>query len=141
MRRQIKTGMEITVKQTAKLVGKLNYLRLQFYEASLFLNTMDHQKAQAARLRKWNTTMTMNKTAITDINWWIAKLKVNSSVQLLQIPQQMTMSTDAAPSGLVSPLKKELEMIAMAHRTWNKRQAKLTSYIRETDKENREVLD
>ncbi|KAA6368645.1 MAG: hypothetical protein EZS28_035828 [Streblomastix strix] len=68
MRRWIKTGREITVKQTAKLVGKLNYLRLQFQEASLFLNKMDHQKAQAAKLRVWNTTMIMNKTAIPDIN-------------------------------------------------------------------------
>ncbi|KAA6374163.1 MAG: hypothetical protein EZS28_030310 [Streblomastix strix] len=50
MRRWIKTGTEITVKQTAKLIGKLNYLRPQFQEASLFLNTMDHQKAQAAKL-------------------------------------------------------------------------------------------
>ncbi|KAA6326734.1 MAG: hypothetical protein EZS28_053911, partial [Streblomastix strix] len=39
MRRWIKSETEITVKQTAKLIGKLNYLRLQFQEASLFLNT------------------------------------------------------------------------------------------------------
>ncbi|KAA6362378.1 MAG: hypothetical protein EZS28_042096 [Streblomastix strix] len=51
MRRWVKTGTEITVKQTALLIGKLNYLRLQFYETSLFLNIMDYQKAQAARLR------------------------------------------------------------------------------------------
>ncbi|KAA6367346.1 MAG: putative Transposon Ty3-G Gag-Pol polyprotein [Streblomastix strix] len=68
MRRWIKTGTEIAVKQTAKLIGKLKYLRLQFQDASLFLNTMDHQKAQAAKLRGWNTTMIMNKTAIPDIN-------------------------------------------------------------------------
>ncbi|KAA6380686.1 MAG: hypothetical protein EZS28_023787 [Streblomastix strix] len=68
MRTRVRTGTEITVKQTAKLIGKLNYLRLQFQEASLLLNTMDHQKAQAARLRGWNTTMIMNKIAIPDIN-------------------------------------------------------------------------
>ncbi|KAA6357958.1 MAG: hypothetical protein EZS28_046516 [Streblomastix strix] len=73
----IKTGTEITVKQIAKLIGKLNYLRLQFQEASLFLNIMDHQKAQAAKLRGWNITMIMNKTAIPDINWLIAKLGAN----------------------------------------------------------------
>ncbi|KAA6371780.1 MAG: hypothetical protein EZS28_032692 [Streblomastix strix] len=83
MRRCIKTGTEITVKQTAKLIGKLNYLRLQFQEASLFLNTMDHQRAQAERLRGWNTTMIINKTAIADINWWIAKLKANIPAQLI----------------------------------------------------------
>ncbi|KAA6378375.1 MAG: hypothetical protein EZS28_026097 [Streblomastix strix] len=68
MRRGIKTGTEITVKQTAKLIGKLNYLGLQFQEASLFLNIMDLQKAQAAGLRGWNTTKIMNKTVIPDIN-------------------------------------------------------------------------
>ncbi|KAA6398232.1 MAG: hypothetical protein EZS28_006239 [Streblomastix strix] len=99
MRRWIKTGTEITVKQTAKLIGKLNYLRLQFQKASLFLNTMDHQKAQAARLRGWNSTKIMNKTAIPDINWWIAKLRANIPAQLIQIPPQVTMTTDAAPSG------------------------------------------
>ncbi|KAA6378278.1 MAG: hypothetical protein EZS28_026194 [Streblomastix strix] len=37
------------------------------------------------------------------------------------------MTTDAAPSGWCSTLQKEQEMIAMAHGTWNKKQAKLTS--------------
>ncbi|KAA6376528.1 MAG: hypothetical protein EZS28_027943 [Streblomastix strix] len=52
MRRGTKTGTKMTVNQTAKLIGKLNYLRLKFQDASLFLNTMDHQKAQAAKLRE-----------------------------------------------------------------------------------------
>ncbi|KAA6379852.1 MAG: putative Pro-Pol polyprotein [Streblomastix strix] len=127
MRRWIKTETEITVKQTAKLIAKLNYLRLQFQEASLILNIMDYQKAQAARLRGWNTTLTMNKTTIPDINWWIAKLKANIPAQLIGIPPQMTMTTDAAPSGWGSALQRELEMIAIAHGTWNKRQVKLSS--------------
>ncbi|KAA6363146.1 MAG: hypothetical protein EZS28_041328 [Streblomastix strix] len=110
---------------------KLNYIRLQFQEASLFLNTMDHQKAQAAQLRGWNTTMIMNKTAIPDINQWIAKLRANIPAQLIQIPPQMTMTTDAAPSGWSSTLEKEQEMIAMAHGTWNRKQTKLTSNNRE----------
>ncbi|KAA6358176.1 MAG: hypothetical protein EZS28_046297, partial [Streblomastix strix] len=113
----IKTGTELTVKQTAKLIGQLNYIRLQFLAASLFLNSMDHQKAQAARLRGWNTTMIMNKTTIPDINWRNAKLKANIHAQLIQIPRQMTMTTDAAPSGWGSGLEKELEMIAMAQGT------------------------
>ncbi|KAA6386676.1 MAG: putative Pro-Pol polyprotein [Streblomastix strix] len=120
MRRWIKTGTEITIKQTAKLIGKLNYLRLQFYEASLFLITMEHQKAQTAKPRGWNTMMIMNKTAIPDINWWIAKLRANIQAQLIQIPPQMTMIIDAAHSGWGSILERELEMIAMAHGTWNK---------------------
>ncbi|KAA6364129.1 MAG: putative reverse transcriptase [Streblomastix strix] len=131
MRRWIKTGTEITVKQTAKLIRKLNYLRLQFQEASLFLNIMDHQKAQAARLRGWNTTMIMNKTAIPDINWWIAKLRANIPTQLIQIPPLMTMKTDAAPSGWGSALEKEPEMIAVSHGTWNKSQVKLSNNNRE----------
>ncbi|KAA6366752.1 MAG: hypothetical protein EZS28_037723, partial [Streblomastix strix] len=119
MRRWIKTGTEITVKYSAKLIGKLNYLRLKFQDASLFLNIMGHQKAQAARLIGWNTTMTMNNIAIPDINWWIAKLRANIPAQLIQIPPQMTMTTDAAPSGWGSTLERELEI----------------------DKVNREILD
>ncbi|KAA6397484.1 MAG: hypothetical protein EZS28_006988 [Streblomastix strix] len=130
-KRWIKTRTEIIVKQTAKLIGKKNYLRLQFQEASLFLNTIDHQKAQAARLRGWNTTMIMNKTAIPDINQWRAKFRANIPAQLLQIQPQKTMTTDAASSGWGSTLGRELEMIAMAHGTWNKRYAKLTSNNRE----------
>ncbi|KAA6388042.1 MAG: hypothetical protein EZS28_016431 [Streblomastix strix] len=41
------------------------------------------------------------------------------------------MTTDAALSGWGSALEKEQEMIAMAHGTRNKRQAKLSSYIRQ----------
>ncbi|KAA6375412.1 MAG: hypothetical protein EZS28_029062 [Streblomastix strix] len=37
--------------------------------ASLFLNTMDRQKAQAARLRGWNSTMIMDKKTFLDLNW------------------------------------------------------------------------
>ncbi|KAA6385265.1 MAG: hypothetical protein EZS28_019206 [Streblomastix strix] len=131
MRKRIKTGTKVTLKQTEKLIGKQNYLRLQFQEASLSLNIMDNQKAQAAKLRGWNTTMIMNKTAIPDINWWIAKLRANIPVQLIQIPPQMTMTTDAAPCSWGSTLERELEMIAVAHGTWNKRQVKLTSNNRE----------
>ncbi|KAA6403507.1 MAG: hypothetical protein EZS28_000972 [Streblomastix strix] len=68
MRRLIKSGKEITVKQTVKLIRKINYLRQQFLEASLLLHTTDHQNAQAARLKRWNTTMIMNMNAIPDIN-------------------------------------------------------------------------
>ncbi|KAA6350100.1 MAG: hypothetical protein EZS28_051906, partial [Streblomastix strix] len=131
MRRWIKTGSGITVKQTAKLIRKLNYLRQQFQEASLFLNILDHQKALAAGLRGCNITMIMNKIAIPDINWWITKLRANILTQLIQIPPQMIMTTDAAPSGWGSTLEKELEMIAVAHGTGNKRQAKLSSNYRE----------
>ncbi|KAA6371077.1 MAG: hypothetical protein EZS28_033399 [Streblomastix strix] len=97
----------------------------------LFLNTMDHQKAQAAILRRQNTTMIINMIAIPDINLWIAKLRANIPAQLIQITPQMTMITNAAPSGWGSTLERELEMIAMAHGIWNKRYAKLTSNNRE----------
>ncbi|KAA6380153.1 MAG: hypothetical protein EZS28_024321 [Streblomastix strix] len=127
MRRWIKTGTEITVKQTAQLTGKPNKLSLQFQEASLFMNAIDHQKTQAARLRGWFTTIIMNKTAISDINYQIIKLRANIPIQFIQIPPQATMATDAAPGGQGQILEKELEMIAIAHTTWKLRQAKLTS--------------
>ncbi|KAA6396703.1 MAG: hypothetical protein EZS28_007771 [Streblomastix strix] len=92
---------------------------------------MDHQKAQAARLIGWKTTMMINKTAIPDINQQVAKLKVNIPAQLIQITPQMAMSTDAAPSGWGSALERELEMIAISHGTWNKKQAKLAYNNRE----------
>ncbi|KAA6395508.1 MAG: hypothetical protein EZS28_008961 [Streblomastix strix] len=47
------------------------------------------------------------------------------------MPSQMTMITDTAPSGKGSTSEKELEMIVMAHGTWNKRYAKLSSNNRE----------
>ncbi|KAA6356926.1 MAG: hypothetical protein EZS28_047547 [Streblomastix strix] len=126
-----KTGTEITVKQSVKLIGKLNYLRLQFQQISLSLNTIEDQKSQAARLKCRNTTMIINITAIPDRNWLITKLRVSISAQLVQIAPQMTMTTDAAPSGSDSTQEKEPEMTAMAYGTWNKREARLTNYNRE----------
>ncbi|KAA6372350.1 MAG: hypothetical protein EZS28_032121 [Streblomastix strix] len=73
----------------------------------------------------------MNKTAIPDINQWIANLRANIPAQLIQTPPQMAMTKNAAPSGWGSTLEKQLEMKVMAHRTWNKRQAKLSSSSRE----------
>ncbi|KAA6384169.1 MAG: hypothetical protein EZS28_020304 [Streblomastix strix] len=40
------------------------------------------------------------------------------------------MTTDVAPKEWGSKLEGELEMIAVAHRTWNKRQTKLSNLIR-----------
>ncbi|KAA6378102.1 MAG: hypothetical protein EZS28_026370 [Streblomastix strix] len=68
IRRWTNTETEITVKQTAKLIEIQNYLRMQFQESLLLLNIMDHQKAQAAKLRGWNTTTTKTKTEIPVIN-------------------------------------------------------------------------
>ncbi|KAA6321758.1 MAG: hypothetical protein EZS28_054513 [Streblomastix strix] len=73
----------------------------------------------------------MNKTAIPDINWWIAKLRANIPAYLIQIPPQMTMTTDVAPSGWGSTLEKCLKMIELVYGTQNKRQAKLISYNKE----------
>ncbi|KAA6402962.1 MAG: hypothetical protein EZS28_001504 [Streblomastix strix] len=126
-----KDGNRNNSKINSEINRKTKLLKLQIQEASLFLNTMDHQKAQAARLRGWNTTITMNKTAIPDINWWIAKLRANIPAQLIQIPSQMTMTTDEAPSSWGLTLERQLEMIAMAHGTQNKRQVKLLSNNRE----------
>ncbi|KAA6359298.1 MAG: hypothetical protein EZS28_045174, partial [Streblomastix strix] len=88
--------------------------KLQFQEASLFLNIMDHLKLKATRLRGWNTTMIMNKTAIPEINWWVTKLRANIPAKLIQIPPEKTMTTDAASSCWSQALETELEMIAVA---------------------------
>ncbi|KAA6336510.1 MAG: hypothetical protein EZS28_052871, partial [Streblomastix strix] len=80
MRRQKNARTEIIVKQTAKLIRKRNNLELQFQEASLFLNIMDHQKVYAARLIGWNITMIMNKITIPDINWWVTKLRAKHPI-------------------------------------------------------------
>ncbi|KAA6356942.1 MAG: hypothetical protein EZS28_047531 [Streblomastix strix] len=70
----------------------------------------------------------MNKTAIPDINWCIAKFGSIIPAQLIQISPQMTMTTDAVPSEWGSTFDKKSEMIAIAHGTWNKRQMKQSSY-------------
>ncbi|KAA6380183.1 MAG: hypothetical protein EZS28_024289 [Streblomastix strix] len=114
-------------KKNSQINRKAKLPKIIILEASLFLVTTDNQKAQAARLRKCNLTMIMNKTAIRDINWWITKLRANIATQLIQILSQMTMTTGAAPSGWDSALQSELEMIAIAHRSWNKRKVNITS--------------
>ncbi|KAA6383413.1 MAG: hypothetical protein EZS28_021059 [Streblomastix strix] len=105
-KRGTKTGTEKTVKQTAQLIWKQNYLELQFQETSFFLNTMDHQKEKTTLLRGRNTTIIMNKTGIPDINWQNVKLSANFPAQLIQIPQQITMFADAASYGSSSTLEK-----------------------------------
>jgi hypothetical protein len=51
LRRWINRKTRVTVKQLAELIGKLNFLRLQFQQASLFLNNIDYQKSKAARMK------------------------------------------------------------------------------------------
>ncbi|KAA6354532.1 MAG: hypothetical protein EZS28_049941, partial [Streblomastix strix] len=59
------------------------------------------------------------------------KMKASITAQIIQILPQMTMKTDAALSGWVFTLEQELEMIVIAHGTWNKKQTKLTINIGE----------
>ncbi|KAA6401860.1 MAG: hypothetical protein EZS28_002621 [Streblomastix strix] len=68
-----------------------------------------------------------------DINWWIAKLRANVPALFVQITPQIIITKDSAPSGWGSTIERELEMIAMAHGTWNKRQSKLTRNNKEIE--------
>ncbi|KAA6389534.1 MAG: hypothetical protein EZS28_014936 [Streblomastix strix] len=106
---------------------KMNYLGLQFQQALLFLNIMNNKEAKVTVQRGWNATFIMDKTTIPDIIWCITKLRSNISANLIQMPSQMKMTTDALSHGWGSTLEKDKEMISVAHGTQNIRQVKQMS--------------
>ncbi|KAA6385787.1 MAG: hypothetical protein EZS28_018689 [Streblomastix strix] len=57
-----KKKTEVTIRQQAKLIEKLNYLRLQLQQASFYLHTIDYKKIQATNLSRLSIFPTLQQS-------------------------------------------------------------------------------
>jgi ribonuclease HI len=120
------------VRELARLIGNLSFLRLQFPEASLHLKRLDSAKVIAVRRRGWETTCRANPSWLGEIRWWMRQVSQNTPRSMLEWPQLATLTTDASPHGWGAVLQRpEEEEGSHAFGYWNAEQRSFTSNRKE----------
>jgi ribonuclease HI len=91
--------MRVPVRELAKLIGNINFLRVQIPETSLYTKEMDKLKIQAVAAGGWNGYCTANPSLLGEILWWNKRITANRPQPLTEWPTVATMTTDASPAG------------------------------------------
>jgi hypothetical protein len=68
----------VKIRQLAALIGRLNFLRPQIKEASLYLIELDKAKTQALKTNSWDGIMKVNKIVIKELKWWIRRIGITN---------------------------------------------------------------
>jgi ribonuclease HI len=120
------------VRELAALLGKLNFLRLQFPDASLHMKGLDELKMYAVRTQGWAGECTPHPGLLGEIKWWTRKVSQNMQ-RRLQLPQQeVTITTDASPHGWGAVYQESLdEDGTQAFGFWSKEQQQWSSNRKE----------
>jgi ribonuclease HI len=87
------------VRDLAGLIGRLNFLRLQYPEASLHLKQLDGLKVRTVQERGWNAVCTVTPKLAGDLKWWAAAVSRNTPHSLHRPPVVASLTTDASPVG------------------------------------------
>ncbi|KAA6400929.1 MAG: hypothetical protein EZS28_003551 [Streblomastix strix] len=85
----------VKVRDLAKLLGELNFLRFQIQDASLISNSLNHIKAQAVKKGGWNCSVLLNGRVLGNLYLWFIKIKQNKPRQLVDLTTQAILTTDA----------------------------------------------
>ncbi|KAA6355935.1 MAG: hypothetical protein EZS28_048538, partial [Streblomastix strix] len=124
-------GELVKVRDLAKLLGELNFLRFQIQDASLIINSLNHLKAQAVKKGGWNCSVLLNRRVLSNLYLWFIKIKQNNPRQLEDLTTQAILTTDAALEGWGSTLQIQQTEIMEAGR-WQKNWLLKNSNKRET---------
>jgi ribonuclease HI len=87
------------VRNLASLIGRLNFLRLQFPDASLHLKELDDLKVRTVQKGGWDSVCTVTPQLSGNLKWWAAAVNDNSPRSLYRPPVTATLTTDASPVG------------------------------------------
>jgi ribonuclease HI len=118
------------VRELAGLIGNLNFLRLQFPEASLYMRTLDTLKVRAVVAQGWDGYCTPNPALRGDLLWWSNQIATNPPKRLIIPPVSVTLTTDASPTGWGAVLESGgTQRIAFG--SWKGKQTQLSSNAKE----------
>ncbi|KAA6360405.1 MAG: putative Transposon Tf2-9 polyprotein, partial [Streblomastix strix] len=110
----------VRIKEVAKLIGKLQFLKFQFQLASFHLIKLNRIKDRAARLRGWDSTLQLKLTILPELFWWHSMILANKPLELLmKSTVTATLTTDASKTGWGAVLNMNQQEI-LASATWKK---------------------
>jgi ribonuclease HI len=117
-------------REVAALAGRLNFLRLQVQEASLYTQRLHSAISTARRHAGWNGLCQLNPTVLGELKWWASRISGNIPRELAARPQSMTVTTDASPAGWGAEIVHGPDTTHMFG-VWSPREAALTSNAKE----------
>jgi ribonuclease HI/DNA-binding transcriptional ArsR family regulator len=121
---------QVTVRELAKLIGNLNFLRLQIPEASLHLKVLDDAKVKTVRKQGWEGRVTATPAWLGDLKWWARIISQNTERNITETPPGVTLTTDAAPRGWGAILTLEQDTL-YTYGFWNPTETRWTSNHKE----------
>ncbi|KAA6401267.1 MAG: putative Transposon Ty3-I Gag-Pol polyprotein [Streblomastix strix] len=130
----------IKIKETAALIGRLNFLRTQFGEASLYLMQIDSAKTRAVKTQGWTGMMVSPLEALKELYWWIKKITENKKIYIQPPIPQATAVTDASPQGWGATLELNSGEVLVAHGAWLSYQIHWTSNNKELQAIHLEII-
>ncbi|KAA6365312.1 MAG: putative Transposon Ty3-G Gag-Pol polyprotein, partial [Streblomastix strix] len=116
----------VKIRQLAALIGRMNFLRPQIKEASLYLLELDKAKTQAQKTSSWDGIMTVNKIVIKELKWWIRRIRDNLTQSLINKAITCMLTTDASPQGWGATLIYENQIELIQHDCWSEKEAEMT---------------
>ncbi|KAA6360853.1 MAG: hypothetical protein EZS28_043620, partial [Streblomastix strix] len=127
----VSRSKNVKIRQLAALIGRLNFLRTEIKEASLYLIELDKAKTQALKTNSWDGTMTVNKIVIKELKWWIRRIGDNQPESLTNKTIACMQTTDASSQGWVATLIYENQIELIQHDCWSEKEAEMTSNAKE----------
>ncbi|KAA6404257.1 MAG: hypothetical protein EZS28_000215 [Streblomastix strix] len=89
----------VTTRSLASLIGDINYLRFQFPQISLWMNSLNNLKTKAVVKGGWEASVKLNKQILGNLQTIIIKIKQNRPRQLKDRTPNITLTTDTSEDG------------------------------------------
>jgi ribonuclease HI len=99
LKQKAATRSTIPCRELASAIGALNFLRMQFPEASLYMLRLNQMKTAGVRRSSWSGMLTMTPKVQGELKWWTKAVTHNRPRCWRQTQVKATLTTDASPSG------------------------------------------
>ncbi|KAA6382095.1 MAG: hypothetical protein EZS28_022381 [Streblomastix strix] len=86
----------VTTRNLASLIGDINYLRFQFSQISLWMNSLNNLKTKAVAKGGWEASVKLNKQILGNLQTILILIKQNKPRQLKDRTPNTTLTIDAS---------------------------------------------
>ncbi|KAA6377748.1 MAG: hypothetical protein EZS28_026726 [Streblomastix strix] len=121
----------VKIRQLAALIGRLNFLRPQIKEASLYRMELDKAKTQVLKTESWDGIMIVSRTVIRELKQWKRRIGDNQPESLNNKTIIFTLITDASTQRWRALLIYENLTKLIQHDCQCEKEAEMTSNAKE----------
>ncbi|KAA6396587.1 MAG: putative reverse transcriptase [Streblomastix strix] len=121
----------VKIRQLAALKGRLNFMRHQIKEASLYLVELDKVKTQALKTGSLDGIMIVNRVVIKELKWRIRRIGNSQPESLINKTITCMLTTDASPQGWGATLINENQIELIQYDCWSEKEAEMTNNAKE----------